>query len=95
MNKKHSYVGIMARHLIYIHIFFFALLFLFASLPYADQQNEIIENTGNGTINWSKSFFLKATGTGSPPEQICGKENARSLALQSAKQEKHCKIFLK
>jgi len=61
-------------------------------LPYADQQNEIIENTGNGTINWSKGF-LKATGTGSPPEQICGKENARSLALQSAKQEALQNLF--
>ena len=76
----------MARHLIYIYIFFFALLFLFASLPYADQQNEIIENVGNGSINWSKSF-LKATGTGPPPEQICDKENARSMALRSARQD--------
>ncbi|MBL0732533.1 MAG: hypothetical protein JJW03_06755 [Desulfosarcina sp.] len=74
----------MARHLIYI--FFFALLFLFASFPYADQQNEIIENTETGTINWSKSF-LKAIGTGSPPEQIYGKENARLLALKSARQD--------
>jgi hypothetical protein len=51
----------MARRSIYI--IFLALLFLFTSLPYADQQNEIIENIENGSINWSKGF-LKATGTG-------------------------------
>ena len=67
-----------------ISIFCFALFFLLTSLTYADQQKEIIENVGNGSINWSKGC-LKAIGIGAPPEHLYGKPNARSMALRAAK----------
>ncbi|MCD6186410.1 MAG: hypothetical protein J7K84_11665 [Deltaproteobacteria bacterium] len=67
-----------------ISILCFTLLFLLTSSAYTDQQKEIIENVGNGSINWSKGC-LKAIGIGAPPEHLYGKPNARPMALRAAK----------
>jgi hypothetical protein len=48
---------------------------------------ELYSNCAKHTLHYSNLT------TGSPPEQICGKENARSLALQSAKQEALQNLF--
>jgi len=67
-----------------VSIFCFVLFFSFASSAHTDQQKEIIENVGNGSINWSKGC-LKAIGIGAPPEHLYGKPNARPMALRAAK----------
>ena len=48
------------------------------------QGQDLTEQIGNGTVNWSKGV-VQAVGIGAPPEKYYGKPQARPMALRAAK----------
>ncbi len=64
-------------------IAFVGLLILPAS-AYCDQWQNLIEQIGNGSINWTRGV-VQAKGIGAPPEKYYGKPQARPMALKAAK----------
>jgi len=59
------------------------LLIVPASMVSADWQ-ELVEQMGNGSINWSKGV-IQSTGIGAPPEKYYGKPQARPMAMRAAR----------
>ncbi|MFC1858815.1 LPP20 family lipoprotein [Thermodesulfobacteriota bacterium] len=59
------------------------LMILFLVPALATGQS-LVEQIGNGSINWSEGF-IQAKGIGVPPEDSYGKPQARPLALRAAK----------
>ena len=64
-------------------IAFVGLLILPAS-AYCEQWQNLIEQIGNGSINWTRGV-VQAKGIGAPPEKYYGKPQARPMALKAAK----------
>lgn len=64
-------------------IAFVGLLVLPASV-YCAQWQDLVEQVGTGSINWTKGV-VQAKGIGAPPEKYYGKPQARPLALRAAK----------
>lgn len=64
-------------------IAFVGLLVLPASV-YCEQWQDLVEQIGNGSVNWTKGV-VQAKGIGTPPEKYYGKPQARPLALRAAK----------
>ena len=64
-------------------IAFVGLLILPAS-TYCEQWQNLIEQIGNGSINWTRGV-VQAKGIGAPPEKYYGKPQARPMALKAAK----------
>ena len=60
------------------------VLLLVPAAGYCDQEQDFIEQVGNGSINWSKGI-IQGKGIGAPPEKDYGKPQARPLALRAAK----------
>jgi hypothetical protein len=62
------------------------LLFLltFSVFGYIDNSGEVVEQKGNGSINWSRGV-VQAKGIGIPPTKMSGNSNARTAALTDAK----------
>lgn len=52
----------------------------------AAQWGELVENIGNGSVNWSTGV-IEAKGIGVPPERFYGKPQARPMALRAAKMD--------
>jgi len=65
-----------------------SILAVVLSIEYGlcDQNSQIVEQVGNGNINWSKGI-LQAKGIGVPPDKYFGKPNASPLALRAAKMD--------
>jgi len=61
-----------------------AVLLILPVYGFGDEWQEVVENVGNGSINWTKGV-LQATGIGASPEEHYGKPQARPLALRAAK----------
>ena len=59
-------------------------LLLVASPGFSGSEGDLIENIGNGSINWTTGV-IQAVGIGAPPEKDYGKPQARPLALRAAK----------
>lgn len=64
-------------------IVFVGLLILPASV-YCQQWQDLVEQVGNGSVNWTKGV-VQAKGIGAPPEKYYGKPQARPMALRAAK----------
>jgi hypothetical protein len=64
-------------------IAFVGLLILPDSV-YCEQWQDLVEQIGNGDINWTKGV-VQAKGIGAPPERYYGKPQARPMALRAAK----------
>jgi hypothetical protein len=67
--------------------FFMLVLMVLILVPaagYCDQEQDLIEQVGNGSINWSQGI-IQGKGIGAPPEKDYGKPQARPLALRAAK----------
>lgn len=60
------------------------VLILVSAAGYCDQEQDFIEQVGNGSINWSQGI-IQGKGIGAPPEKDYGKPQARPLALRAAK----------
>lgn len=60
------------------------VLLLVPATGYCDQEQDFIEQVGNGSINWSKGI-IQGKGIGAPPEKDYGQPQARPLALRAAK----------
>jgi len=60
------------------------VLLLVPAAGYCDQEQDFIEQVGNGSINWSQGI-IQGKGIGAPPEKDYGKPHARPLALRAAK----------
>jgi hypothetical protein len=67
-----------------IFILILAALSLIPFSGFCGLEEELIENVGNGSINWTKGL-IQAVGIGAPPEKDYGKPQARPLALRAAK----------
>ena len=64
-------------------IVFVGLLVLPASV-YCEQWQDLVEQIGNGSVNWTKGV-VQAKGIGAPPEKYYGKPQARPMSLRAAK----------
>ena len=62
----------------------FACVLAVPVLGYCQQWHELVEQIGNGTVNWTQGI-VKANGIGVPPESVYGKPQARPMALRAAK----------
>ncbi|MBU4388109.1 MAG: LPP20 family lipoprotein [Proteobacteria bacterium] len=61
-----------------------AVLLILPAYGFCDEWQEVIEQMGNGGINWTKGI-IQATGIGAPPEEHYGKPQARPMALRAAR----------
>ena len=61
-----------------------AVLLILPAYGFCDEWQEVIEQMGNGGINWTKGI-IQATGIGASPEEHYGKPQARPMALRAAK----------
>jgi len=61
-----------------------AVLLILPAYGFCNEWQEVVENIGNGTINWTKGI-LQATGIGASPEEYYGKPQARPMALRAAR----------
>jgi hypothetical protein len=59
-------------------------LIVFPFISVSAQAQDLTEQSGSGTINWSKGV-VQAVGIGAPPERYYGKPQARPMALRAAK----------
>ena len=62
----------------------FAVLLIFPAYGFCNEWQEVIENIGKGSINWTKGI-IQATGIGASPEEYYGKAQARPMALRAAR----------
>ena len=60
-----------------------AVLLILPAYGFCNEQQEVIEHIGNGSINWTKGI-IQARGVGAPPEEYYGKPKARPMALIAA-----------
>ncbi|MFH1993900.1 MAG: hypothetical protein ABIK98_16090 [Pseudomonadota bacterium] len=66
--------------------FFALIIVVLLAMPmpgYGDQGQDLVEQKGKGSINWSAGI-VQATGIGAPPENVYGKPSARPMALRAA-----------
>ena len=71
------------------------MLVLLITIPvfgYTDSSQNVIEQKGDGSINWSRGV-IRAKGIGIPPKVVSGDTNARSEALANAEFDAFHKIF--
>ena len=61
-----------------------AVLLILPAYGFCNEWQEVVENIGNGSINWTKGI-LQATGIGASPEEYYGKPQARPMALRAAR----------
>jgi hypothetical protein len=61
-----------------------AVLLILPAYGFCNEWQEVLENIGNGSINWTKGI-LQATGIGASPEEYYGKPQARPMALRAAR----------
>jgi len=62
----------------------FCLFFVFSAWGNTQEWQDLLENMGSGSINWSKGLVV-AKGIGAPPQQYYGKPQARPTALRAAR----------
>lgn len=74
----------MKRHS--ISTFVFATFLLVATTVYGAQWQELVQQIGNGNVNWTEGL-IEAKGIGVPPEKYYGKPQARPMALRAAKMD--------
>ncbi len=67
-------------------VLMFAAVLMIPGAAYCQQWNELVEQIGNGTVNWSQGV-VQAKGIGVPPENFYGKPQARPMALRAAKMD--------
>ncbi|RJP82020.1 MAG: hypothetical protein C4522_04715 [Desulfobacteraceae bacterium] len=73
-------------------VFIAALMISGAGTGICQEENELMEQVGNGAINWT-SGLIRAVGVGAPPEQYYGKPEARPMALRAAKMDAYRNIL--
>ncbi|MDL1967083.1 MAG: LPP20 family lipoprotein [Deltaproteobacteria bacterium] len=61
-----------------------AVLLILSACGFCDEWQELVENIGNGSINWTKGK-IQARGVGASPEEYYGKPMARPMALRAAR----------
>jgi hypothetical protein len=61
-----------------------AVLLILPAYGFCNELYEVVENIGNGSINWTKGI-IQATGIGASPEECYGKPQARPMALRAAR----------
>ncbi|MDL1984216.1 MAG: hypothetical protein LWX54_08520 [Deltaproteobacteria bacterium] len=61
-----------------------AVLLILPAYGFCNEWQEVVENIGNGSINWTKGI-LQAKGIGASPEEYYGKPQARPMALRAAR----------
>jgi len=61
-----------------------AVLLILPVYGFCNEWQEVVENIGNGSINWTKGI-IQATGIGTSPEEYYGKPQARPMALRAAR----------
>lgn len=61
-----------------------AVLLILPAYGFCNEWQEVVENIGNGSINWTKGI-LQAKGIGTSPEEYYGKPQARPMALRCAR----------
>ncbi len=61
-----------------------AVLLILPAYGFCNEWQEVVENIGNGSINWTKGI-IQATGIGTSPEEYYGKPQARPMALRAAR----------
>ena len=61
-----------------------AVLLILPAYGFCNEWQEVVENIGNGSINWTKGI-IQATGIGASPEEYYGKAQARPMALRAAR----------
>ncbi len=69
-----------------------ALVLLIPAAGTCQEEGELLENVGNGSINWT-SGLIRAVGIGAPPENYYGKPEARPMALRAAKMDAYRNIL--
>jgi len=69
-----------------------ALVLLIPAAGTCQEEGELLENVGNGSINWT-SGLIRAIGVGAPPENYYGKPEARPMALRAAKMDAYRNIL--
>jgi hypothetical protein len=69
-----------------------ALVLLVPAAGTCQEEGELLENVGNGSINWT-SGLIRAVGIGAPPENYYGKPEARPMALRAAKMDAYRNIL--
>ncbi|MFH2066968.1 MAG: LPP20 family lipoprotein [Pseudomonadota bacterium] len=73
-------------------VFIAALMIPGAGTGICQEENELLEQVGNGAINWT-SGLIRAVGVGAPPEKYYGKPEARPMALRAAKMDAYRNIL--
>jgi len=81
--KKHFQGGHMKKNQTLIALVIAAVL-AFPIYGYGAVDNDLIQQIGNGNVNWSQGV-IQGKGIGAPPQKYYGKPNARPLALRAAK----------
>ncbi|MBW1744973.1 MAG: hypothetical protein JRJ25_01090, partial [Deltaproteobacteria bacterium] len=61
-----------------------AVLLILPAYGFCNEWQEVVENIGNGSINWTKGI-IQATGIGTSPDEYYGKPQARPMALRAAR----------
>jgi hypothetical protein len=61
-----------------------AVLLILPAYGFCNEWQEVVENIGNGSINWTKGI-IQAKGIGVSPEEYYGKPQARPMALRAAR----------
>jgi hypothetical protein len=75
-----------------LFIWIIALVLLVPAAGTCQEESELLENVGNGSINWT-SGLIRAIGIGAPPENYYGKPEARPMALRAAKMDAYRNIL--
>jgi len=75
-----------------LYILIAILLLLVPAAGICQEEGELLENVGNGSINWT-SGIIRAVGVGAPPENYYGKPEARPMALRAAKMDAYRNIL--
>lgn len=75
-----------------LYILIAVLLLLVPAAGICQEEGELLENVGNGSINWT-SGIIRAVGVGAPPENYYGKPEARPMALRAAKMDAYRNIL--
>jgi len=75
-----------------LYILITVLFLLVPAAGICKEEGELLENVGNGSINWT-SGIIRAIGVGAPPENYYGKPEARPMALRAAKMDAYRNIL--
>jgi hypothetical protein len=76
----------------YLFLSIAALILFWPIAGTCQEKGELLENVGNGAINWT-SGMIRAVGVGAPPEKFYGKPEARPMALRAAKMDAYRNIL--